>query len=107
MLKISKNIIFSTEVLPVSIPKPREWWYCGLEHDQYISFCSIKTLKFIVNKNNAHYYYARGEVHIFSEFKIPFYIKYILKPTKIGLHGVLEKLNSKALEDHIKVGKNL
>lgn len=59
------------------MPKQKEWWYYGLERGQHISFCSIKILKFIANKNNAHYYDARGEVHIFGEFKIPFIFKYI------------------------------
>jgi len=42
MLKISKNIIFSTELLPDPIPKPEDWWYYGLEHGQHISFYSKK-----------------------------------------------------------------
>ena len=38
--------------------------------------------------------------------KSHFTLNYI-KSTKIGLRGVLKKLNSKVLENHIKVGKNL
>jgi hypothetical protein len=37
LLSISKNIIFSTELLPNPIPKPEDWWYYGLDHGQHIS----------------------------------------------------------------------
>src|SRR3990167_6019021 len=32
LLKISENIIFSTELLPNKIPEAQDWWYYGLEH---------------------------------------------------------------------------
>jgi hypothetical protein len=38
ILKISNNIIFSTELIPKIIPKPDKWWYYGLSHGQHISF---------------------------------------------------------------------
>jgi hypothetical protein len=45
MLSISKNIIFTTELLPDPIPYPDEWWYYGLDHGQHISFYGKDTLK--------------------------------------------------------------
>ena len=46
MIKISKNILFSTETYNENyIPKPNEWWYYSLETGQHISFYSLKTIK--------------------------------------------------------------
>jgi len=56
LLKISNTIIFSTELYPVSQPKPQEWWYFGLEHGQHVSFFSHKTLEYIAKKYNLNYY---------------------------------------------------
>jgi len=32
LLKVSKTLVFSTELLPSPLPKPGQWWYFGLEH---------------------------------------------------------------------------
>ena len=52
MLAISDNILFTTELLPINIPSPDEWWYYGIEHGQHISFFSEKTLRYISVKFN-------------------------------------------------------
>lgn len=69
MLKISKNIFFSTTLLPSPIPVPSKWWYYGLEHGQHIAFYSKKTLEFIAKKYNLNYY-VFGHVHLFTSKKI-------------------------------------
>lgn len=103
MLSISKTIIFSTELLPNSIPKPKDWWYYGLDHGQHISFYSEKTLKFIAEKYSLNYQNL-GAMHILTDIQLPKYTKYLLKFTKFGLHKILEKrVKSKTWEDHIKV----
>lgn len=49
ILDISKNVIFSTELIPTIIP-PTSWYYYGFEHGQHISFYTLKTLKLIADK---------------------------------------------------------
>jgi len=78
MLNISKNIIFTTELLPHPIPKPGEWWYYGLEHGQHISFYSEKTLHFIAKKYGLNYYNFH-KLHFITPRKVPFYLVYICK----------------------------
>jgi hypothetical protein len=103
LLKISKNIIFSTELLLRSIPQPNKWWYYGVDHGQHISFYSKKTFEFIANKYKSHYLNL-GSLHILSERKIPSYTKYLLKLSKFGLYKLLKKqLKSKTWEDHLKM----
>ncbi|MBK2094779.1 class I SAM-dependent methyltransferase [Francisella philomiragia] len=105
MLSISRNIIFSTEVLPNTIPKPNEWWYYGLDHGQHISFYSEKTFKYIAKKYDLHYINLSG-LHLLTEKKIPKYTAKLLKLTKIGLHNILQRsIKSKTWQDHLKMSK--
>ncbi len=55
MLSKSKNIIFSTIILPEAIPKTN-WWYYGFEHGQHISFYSECTLKTIATYFEMNFY---------------------------------------------------
>ena len=97
ILMISKNIFFSTEILPKPIPKPEEWWYYGLEHGQHISFYSSKTLDYISNKYGL-YYYNINNLHIFSK-KIKYIFLKLLLFNKFYLFRFLKfKLKSKTLK---------
>jgi hypothetical protein len=71
LLMLSKNIIFSTEIVPIPFPKVQDWWYYGTEHGQHISFYSKKSLDIIANKFNVNYYNV-GNLHLFTEKKIGF-----------------------------------
>ena len=103
MLDITRNIIFTTEILPNPIPKPQEWWYYGLNHGQHISFYSKKTLEFIAAKYNLKYANL-GSLHLFTEKKISNLKLQILKLSKIGFHNILKmKLKSKTWQDHLKM----
>jgi len=105
MLNISKNIIFSTELLPSPIPKPEDWWYYGLDHGQHISFYSEKTLHYIAEQYNLNYAHWGG-VHIFSEKKISNLKLKALKLSKIGLHKILQRqLKGKTWADYLKMSE--
>ncbi len=38
MLALSRDIFFSTLLLPDDTPDPKSWWYYGLDHGQHVSF---------------------------------------------------------------------
>lgn len=106
ILAISKNIIFSTGLLPDPIPKPEEWWYYGLDHGQHISFYSEKTFQYIANKYNLNYINL-NDLHLLTEKKISALILKILKFSKFGLHKLLQKqLKSKTWDDYLKMSKS-
>lgn len=69
ILTLSKNLIFSTELTPIPLPKPNDWWYYGLEHGQHIAFYSKKSLELIAKKFDVNYYNI-GNLHLFSQNKI-------------------------------------
>jgi len=103
LLKISKNIVFSTELLPNPIPAPKNWWYYGLEHGQHISFYSKKTFLYIAKKYNLNYVNL-GSLHILSEQKISTLKLNVLKLSRFGLHKILQKgLRSKTWDDYFKM----
>ncbi len=103
LLSVSDTIIFSTELLPETLPKPTDWWYYGLEHGQHISFYSSRTFTYIADKYNLNYYKA-GAVHILTCSNIPKWKLLALRFSKLGFHKILAKgVTSKTWDDHHKM----
>jgi hypothetical protein len=101
MLTFSKNLVFTTELLPASLPSPNEWWYYGLEHGQHISFYQKKTLDQIANIFNLHYY-CLDNFHIFAEYKInAILLKIIMVSNYKNLLyvGLIKLMSSKTISD--------
>jgi len=69
MIKFSDNILFSTELLSSTLPKPGEWWYYALESGQHISFYSYRTLKYIAQKHNMNLCSNGRGIHMFTKNK--------------------------------------
>jgi glycosyltransferase involved in cell wall biosynthesis/SAM-dependent methyltransferase len=67
ILKISKNILFTTEILPENNPKPNEWWYYSPHDGQHISIYTIKTLSKIADKYNLNLYSDGSSLHLLTE----------------------------------------
>jgi len=101
MLKISNNILFSTNLISDAVPQPSDWWYYGLEHGQHISFYSYKTLSYIANKYDLYLYTNNSSIHLLTEKKISKYLfKFIIKINRFGLFGILRNfLKSKTGTD--------
>lgn len=102
--EISKNIIFSTEPLPKTLPAIDDWWYYATEHGQHIAFYSTKTLNIIAGKIGVHYYNI-GNVHFFSQKKLGAASSFFIKlPYAKHLLYILSAivslpLKSKTMED--------
>lgn len=96
LLKLSDNLIFSTETLPNQIPKPENWWYYGLDHGQHISFYSPKTMQIIATRFNKNYFNINS-LHVFSDIKInKLKLKILYKFKKFGAY---KNLQSKTYSD--------
>ena len=107
MLGISKNIVFSTVLLPSPTPKPEEWWYYGFEHGQHISFYSLKTLEYLAVKFKLDFYSTKG-LHILTNKKInPFFLKLIAALSNYGLSLLVENnMKSKTWNDYLLLKRN-
>ena len=70
MLSISDTVLFSTELMPETLPKPKEWWYYCLEHGQHISLFSQKSLGYIAKKNGFKFISNGVNLHVFTKKSI-------------------------------------
>lgn len=100
ILKISRNILFTTQLLPNKIPDINSWWYYALDTGQHISFYSLKTLNFIANKYNLNLY-SWGSTHFLTDKKLNKYLLYFLKYYKSDFvfKFVSNNFKSKILDD--------
>lgn len=69
MVRISRNILFSTYLVPYPVPRPGAWWYYQFEHGQHISFYTHRSLE----RLGEHFglrFYSFGSLHLLTEKKI-------------------------------------
>ena len=70
IFKFSRNILFSTKLLPAKNPKPSEWWYYALDEGQHISIYTSKALSIIAEKFNLNFYSNGDSLHLFTDKEI-------------------------------------
>jgi hypothetical protein len=99
MLAISNNILFSTFLLPTSVPSS-DWWYYQFAHGQHISFYSKESLQYIANENGLHFY-THGFFHLFTKKKLPdSVLRWMFRFQKLGLpHYVRWRMKSRMQDD--------
>lgn len=106
MLSISSNILFSTFLLPSSVPTS-DWWYYQFEHGQHVSFYSKESFQYIANENGLNYY-THGSLHLFTKKNFPdSVIRWIFRIQKLGLHHyVRRRMKSKMIGDFLIMQKS-
>jgi hypothetical protein len=98
--EISKNIIFSTTLVPKPIPSPNDWWYYGLEHGQHVSLYSRKTLIFIAKELEMNFYSCSKNLHLFTEKNINnYFFEILFKKSRYFSKSVNKKMQSKTFTD--------
>lgn len=71
LLQLSRNILFSTQLLPADHPKPNDWWYYALHEGQHISIYTPKALLQLAQKFNLNLYSDGSSFHLITEKKLP------------------------------------
>jgi methyltransferase family protein len=66
MLRRSKNVLLTTELLPSHKPPPGQWWYYALESGQHVSIYSRRSLAYIASRSGLHLT-SHGSVHLMSQ----------------------------------------
>jgi hypothetical protein len=74
----SKNILFSTELLPPNNPKPTEWGYYVPHEGQHISIYTVNSLAEIAQKFNLNFYTNGTFIHLLTEQELPSNLAQIL-----------------------------
>ena len=100
ILAVSRNVLFSTEILPDPIPSADDWWYFMFESGQHISFYTIRALKEIAVKFGLNFYSYKN-VHLFTDKKLsPLLFKFVVKYSSRFRHKyILNKMKSKTYSD--------
>lgn len=92
LLKISHNILISTNLYPKPIPDLDSWWYYSPYHGQHISFYSLQTFKYLAKKYNLYFYSNKKNIHLFSEKKLPkIYLNYLFFMNKLDEYFSITK----------------
>jgi hypothetical protein len=106
MLAISKNILFTTELIPNT--ELKDWWYFGFEHGQHISFYSLKTLSFIASKYGLNLHSNKKGLHLLTERRIsPKLFKLLYKLNGLGYLFVKMNMKGKTFNDHEIIKRGL
>ena len=67
ILQHTRNILFSTQLLPSNNPRPKDWWYYALEEGQHISIYTTKALSVIGQKFKLNLYSDGESLHLLTE----------------------------------------
>ncbi|RBL93819.1 class I SAM-dependent methyltransferase [Chitinophaga flava] len=70
MLKLSDNILFSTELQPRPDVNVENWWYFVPETGQHVSLYSQHSLEMLAQKFSLNYYTNNINIHLFTKKKI-------------------------------------
>ncbi len=104
MCALSKNILFTTQLLPANSPKPGEWQYYALDHGQHISFYTFKSLSIIAEKLSLNLYSNGQCIHLLTSKKISNAILTIASIHKIASwFDFIFKQKSLIKDDYFKI----
>ncbi|MGD1804967.1 methyltransferase domain-containing protein [Dapis sp. BLCC M126] len=67
ILQRTRNILFSTKLLPSNNPRPNDWWYYALEEGQHISIFTKKALSIIAQKFKLNLFSDGESLHLLTE----------------------------------------
>ncbi|CAG0933548.1 class I SAM-dependent methyltransferase [Geobacter sp.] len=93
MLRFSRNILFTTELVPDPPPSPDKWWYYGLEHGQHVSFYTRKSLAAIAERFSLNLCTNGRSLHLLTERPIPSWAFRALswRPAAVVLNGICRR----------------
>jgi len=106
MLACADNIIFSTELVPVDVPKIALWWYYAPETGQHIAFYTDRALASLAKRYGKNYLHC-GSIHVFSEKKIERKKLWIACRFDKYLNKLLKKNSLLGTDYYVLTGKHL
>ena len=70
MLCFSRNILFSTRLVPSPPPDLNAWWYYGMEHGQHVSLYTHRALSHLAKQFGLNIYSNGRSVHLLTDRKL-------------------------------------
>lgn len=106
IVAVSKNIFFSTMLLPNPTPTLDKWHYYGLDHGQHISFYTAKSLSILAKKFFLNLYSDGKSYHLLTSKKIsPLLFKIICRYKISALFNMIMNRRSLIETDHLKIAQ--
>jgi len=100
LLKVSRNILLSTEFIPAPIPQPNDWWYYGIEHGQHIGFFQKRTFEYLAERYGLQFYTNGQNIHLLTEKQFPSStFKWLSKFSKIITPLIKTRMDSLTWKD--------
>ena len=120
ILNFSNNLLFSTQLLPPSNPKPNQWWYYALHEGQHISIYTYESLVKLAETFKLNLYSNKTDLHLLTKNKlaesawnkavcIEFKPHPLPSLTEQDFLKLIEKrkiINNKSLEQTLMIHKN-
>ena len=104
LLKISHNILLSTELYPEPLPRPDQWWYYGAEHGQHIGFYQKETFQYLADKFSLYFYTNGQNIHLLTEKRLPpSAFKWMSKFSKFITPLLKTRMKSLTIQDSEKI----
>lgn len=101
LLRLSSNILFTTELVPRANPKPDEWWYYGLDHGQHISFYTLNSLQCLANNRKMNFYTNGQNLHLLTKKNInPLLFRLICRDKVSTLFNIFIRRSSLIATDY-------
>jgi hypothetical protein len=69
ILERSRNVLFSTVLLPSPAPRSGDWWYYALPFGQHVAFYERRTLEHLAARHGLRLY-SYGALHLMTEREI-------------------------------------
>lgn len=109
MLRLSKNILFTTQLIPDENPRPGSWWYYGLDHGQHVSLYTRRSLEILAGRHELRLYSDGQFVHLMTPKRIsPRAFALVTHYYVASLMSLLNRRPSLVASDYEKVtGKRL
>ncbi len=70
MLQFSRNLLFSTSLVPAHNPKLADWWYFGVEHGQHVALYSFESLYQIAQHFKLYLNSDGRHLHLLTEKRL-------------------------------------
>lgn len=71
MLRFSRNVLFSTQLLPTPAPDLNTWWYYGLDHGQHLALYTRESLRQLGRHFGLNVYSCGSALHLLTEKRLP------------------------------------
>jgi hypothetical protein len=104
MLGHSRNILFTTELMPAGNPLPGDWWYYIPDYGQHISFYTLKTLNVIAERCCLRLYSDGKFFHLLTERRIsPLAFRVVSRKRVAAILAAISRRESKVPADYRKI----